>query len=206
MQVQSASAQGAGNQGRDHMKYVKMLGLAAMAAMALMAFGAGSASAATLYSTGVPVPAGTTVHAELEAGDEAIQANTPLSMIVEHCAASTVKGVTSNTSGTTVTGNISTLQWGVCHSTTDTLTNGTLHVDSSGTVTGSGSVVTVNFGGVSCRYGTGAGTHLGTLKTGKLAINAVINEQAPTSFICPDTTRWAAHYVVTSPHDLTAGA
>jgi hypothetical protein len=192
------------------MKYVKMLGLAAMAAMALMAFGAGTASATTLYSTGVALPAGTTLHATLEGGT-AVLSTTDGKTLVDTCTGSTVHGTTSNTSGTTVTGAISTLSWSGCTVTTDTLTNGTLHVAYNAetkvsTVTGSGSVVTVNFGGVSCRYGTGAGTHLGNLGTGTLAINAVINEQAPTSFICPDTTKWVANYLITTPHDVTGGA
>jgi len=87
--------------------------------------------------------------------------------------------------------------------TTDTLTPGSLSIAATGLVTGAGSVWTTNFGGVSCRYGTGGGTSLGTLTTGKLVVNAVINEQEPKSFICPDTTKMVANYTVTSPHDLT---
>jgi RHS repeat-associated protein len=188
------------------MKYVKMLGLAAMAAMALMAFGAGSASAASsLYSTGVQVPAGTELHASLEAGTSALLSSTDGKTLVDTCTGSTVAGTVEYPAGGDAKGSIGSLTWGGCTVTTDTLTNGALSVSSSGAVTGTGSVVTVNFGGVSCRYGTGAGTSLGTLTTGKLAVNAVINEQAPTSFICPDTTKWVANYTVTSPHDLTAG-
>ena len=71
-----------------------------------------------------------------------------------------------------------------------------------GSVSGSGSVVTINIG-VSCRYGTGTGSTLGTLNTGRLLINEVINEQPPKTFLCPDTTRWVASYTFTSPHDLT---
>jgi hypothetical protein len=187
------------------MKYVKMLGLAAMAAMALMAFGAGTASASTLYSTGVKVAEGTELHATLESGTTATLSTTDGKTLVDTCSSSTVKGKVSYPGGV-ASGAIESLTWGGCTVTTDTLTNGSLSINNSGAVTGSGSVVTVNFGGVSCRYGTGGGTALGTLTTGKLAVNAVINEQAPTSFICPDTTKWVANYTVTSPHDLTAGA
>jgi len=189
------------------MKYVKMLGLAAMAAMALMAFGAGTASAtSSLYSTGVKVAAGTSLDATLEGGT-ALLSTTDGKTLVDTCTSSTVAGkVEYPGGGADAKGAISSLTWGGCTVTTDTLTNGALSVSSTGAVTGTSSVVTVNFGGVSCRYGTGAGTSLGTLTTGTLAINAVINEQEPKSFICPDTTKWTANYSVTSPHDLTAGA
>jgi hypothetical protein len=187
------------------MKHLKMLGLAAMAAMALMAFGAGSASASELYSTGTTVPAGTVLHATLEGGS-AVLSTTDGKTLVDTCTTSTVAGKVSYPAGGDASGAISSLLWGGCTVTTHTLTNGSLSINSVGTVTGAGSVVTVNFGGVSCRYGTGAGTDLGKLTTGTIAINAVINEQAPTSFICPDTTKWVANYSVTSPHDLSAGA
>ena len=188
------------------MKHVKMLSLTAIAAAALMAFvGASTASTANLYSTGVKLPLGTSIHATLQAGSTAILSTTDGSSIFNTCSASTVEGEVDSTGGATVTGNIDALTWGpTCSVTTDTLTNGTLHVDSAGTVRGTGSVVTWNIG-VSCRYGTGGGTILGTLNTGKHAINAVINEQEPKAFLCADTTRLTASYTVTAPHDLTAG-
>ena len=191
------------------MKYIKMLGLAAVAAAALMAFmGAGTASAAkTLTSTGVAQSAPVTIHAELDEVEgkvpPAVLSTTDGSSIVDECAGSTVEGATTN-SETPITGHINVLNWSGCSFTTDTLTKGDLTIDENGTVTGAGSVVTVNIG-VSCRYGTGEGTHLGTLTTGTLTINAVINEQAPKQFLCPDTTRWVAKYKVTSPHDLNIG-
>jgi opacity protein-like surface antigen len=185
------------------MKYVKMLGLAAVAAAALMAFiGAGTASAAELYSTGVTVNAGTKIEGSLESGTTATLSTTDGKTIVDTCTGSSVNGTVNAYTGGDVTGAISSLTWSGCSVTTDTLTNGNLSINASGTVSGNGSVVTVNTG-VTCRYGTGAGTALGTLTTGKLAINAVINEQEPKAFLCPDTTKWVANYTVTSPHDLT---
>jgi len=189
------------------MKYLKMLGLAAVAAMALMAVGASSASAATtFYSTGVPLSDGTEVHATLEGGTFALS-TTDGKTLVDTCTSSTIagKGGTSE-SGEEVITAISTLTLSGCTVTTDVLTKGTLRVSSAGTVTGTGTVVTVNFGGVSCRYGSGGGTHLGTLGTGTLTINGVVEEQAPKSFICPDTTKWTANFAATSPHDLTVGS
>jgi hypothetical protein len=186
------------------MKYVKMLGLAAVAAAALMAFmGAGTASAAkTLTSTGTPLSAPVTISAE---SGVAILSTTDGSSIVDECEKGTVEGTTTN-SDTPITGHINSLTWDNCSFTTDTLAggNGDLTIDEAGTVTGAGSVVTVNIG-VSCRYGTGTGTHLGNLETGKLNINAVIKEQEPKQFLCPDTTKWVANYTITSPHDLNLG-
>lgn len=188
-----------------------MLGLSVLPAAALMAFvGAGTASAANLYSTGIKVNAGTSLHATLASGTSALLSTTDGTSIIDTCPASTVEGEVDSTGGGEVTSAIDTLSWSAsCSATTDTLTNGTLHVNSTGEVRGTGSVVTVNIG-VSCRYGTGLGTHLGTLNTGKLAINAVIDEQPNAEgkklFLCPDTTKWVANYTITTPHDVAAGA
>jgi hypothetical protein len=182
------------------MRYLKGLAATAIAAGALLSSGAASVTAAELYSTGVTVNAGTMLHLS---GSLLTKRTTDGNNLIGECSVGTVEGTTMNTAGTTVTVEVTALSWEGCTTTTDTLANGRLHIDAAGTVTGTSSVFTDAFGGVSCRYGTGAGTALGTLKTGKLAINAVINEQAPTSFICPDTTKWVANYSVTSPHDLT---
>jgi hypothetical protein len=187
------------------MRYLKMLGLAAISAAALMAFGVGSASATTLYSTGVPISAGTTLHMTLESGS-ITTSTTDGKILVDTCTATTVDGKTTNTSGTTVTMEIESLKLEGCTVKTLNLLPGTLHIDSAGTMTGSGQLITVNFGGVSCRYGYGSSTHLGIVNTGTIATNTVINEQEPKSFICPDTTKWVASYFVTTPHDVTAGA
>jgi hypothetical protein len=188
------------------MKHLKMLGLATMAATALMAFGAGSASAEShLYSTGVQVGANSILDATLDSGTATLS-TTDGKTLVDTCTSSTVAAPIYYPAGGDATGSIASLTWGGCSVTTDTLFNGSLSISSSGAVTGKGSVVTVNFGGVSCRYGTGTGTGLGTLTTGRLAIKAVVNEQEPKSFICPDTTKWVAEYLVLSPHDLSAGA
>lgn len=187
------------------MKHLKMLGLAAMAAMALVALGTGSASAAShLYSTGVRIPAGTDLHATVE-GSASLTATDGKTLIYT-CTANTIAGKVEYPVGGDTKIALSALTWGTCTITTDTLTTGSFTVSSSGTVTGANTVVTVNVSGVSCRYGTGAGTHLGSLTTGKLQMKpAVINEQEPKTFLCPDTGMWGANYAFTSPHDLIAG-
>lgn len=167
-------------------------------------FNFGSEAAAGLYSTGSTVPAETVLKASLESGT-AVQSTTDGKTLIDTCTGSAAEGAIGPYSGSTVKVPLSSLTWTGCTVTTDTLTNGTLDINAAGTVTGTASVVTVNFSGVPCRYGTGAGgTHLGTLNTGTLAINAVIGEQEPKAFLCPDTTKWVANYVFTSPHDLTA--
>jgi hypothetical protein len=164
--------------------------------------GAGTASAAELYSTGVTVNAGIVLKGSLESGTTATLSTTDGKTLVDTCTGGSVEGKINTYTGGDVTGSIEGSTWQECTFTTDTLTNGSLSINASGTVSGSGSVVTVNTG-VTCRYGTGGGTTLGTLNTGKFAINAVINEQEPKAFLCPDTTKWVANYTITNPHDLT---
>jgi hypothetical protein len=190
----------------------KRLGLAALAAMALMAFlGASSAAATELFAKGETLEAGTTIHGTLTAGTSTLS-TTDGKTLVDTCTGSTIDGTTSNAEGEFVNISIGSLTWSGCSVTTDTLTNGSLSISwtegLNGTLTGAGSVVTANFAGVSCRYGTGSGTHLGTVtgtmgnegETGGLMdVNAVINEQEPKHFICPDTTRWQASYGVINP-------
>jgi hypothetical protein len=214
------------------MKYLKMLGLAAVAAMALMAVvGASTASATELYQVtpgGVKdtLGYGTTLHATLEPGTSAALTDTAGNPI-DTCTTSTVHGTIGvedaggvktgvGSSTTTTVGKIGSLTWGAsgdpCTAeVTNTTVKGELEIHhiagtDNGTVTGKGNVVTIKIFGISCLYGTGAGTTLGTL-TGKTSatehatmdINAVINEQEPKQFICPDTGRWIGSYVVTSP-------
>jgi hypothetical protein len=183
------------------MRYVKGLGLAVIGTMALLLVGAGGASAAELYSTEVTVNSGTNLVISLESGTSALLSTTDTKTIVDTCTESKIEGEINPYTGGDVTGNLSLLSFGGCSSTTDVLANGSFKISSKGTVSGSGTVTTVNTS-VSCRYGTGVGTTLGTGTTGKIEINAVINEQEPKAFLCPDTTKWIATYTVTSPHDL----
>jgi hypothetical protein len=104
--------------------------------------------------------------------------------------------------------NIEELTWGgatdPCTFTTDTLTNGSLAITNvggtKGTVTGSGTVITITIPNVTCLYGTGNGTHLGVL--GSLIVNATLNELEPKKLLCPDTVLWTAEYSTTSPSNL----
>jgi hypothetical protein len=203
------------------MKHLKMLGLAAIAALGLMAFvGAGTASATTLSTDAAGnthYGPGTVIHSTLKPGTSALLKDTSGGTIAT-CTESTTKGkledpvVETNgvkfVSGTWVTGALETLTWGGCSQTTDTLANGSLEImwtsGNSGEVRSKGSKVTLGVFGVSCVYGTGEGTVLGTITGGtapELAINAKL-AKVEGGFLCPSSGVWTANYIVTEPHAL----
>jgi hypothetical protein len=191
------------------MKYMKMLGLVAVAAAALMAF-AGSASATELYG-GTGTLKNPTLDFSLKSGTSASLVNTAGESL-DTCTESTVKGTaTTGSSTTNPTGSITTLSWGKCTFTTDTVTLGKLEVvhntgTTNGTVKADAEIgVTINtvfFG--SCVYGVKSGTTLGTL-TGNAAgsatfdANAVAVKLTGSAFACPETSNWTGTYVSTEP-------
>lgn len=183
------------------MKNLKMLVLAAALALTALV-GASLASAAEFYSTGATINAGTVVKGSLASGTSAQHTTTDTSSSIKTCTSYTFEGRIDPYTGGNATITITSEGWGGCSFTTDTLTNGSLSVNSSGTVSGSGSVTTVNIG-VSCRYGYGTGTTLGTLNAGKVPIKSIVNEQEPKQFLCPDTTELVLDFVITSPHNVT---
>jgi hypothetical protein len=199
------------------MKHLKMLGLAAIAALGLLAFvGAGTASATTLFTnsnlTGA-YASGTEVHSNLTTGKTAVLTDGSGNPLVT-CTGSTVAGKTSNTTGTTISGSITALTFSGCDTTVDVLANGSLEIEKTskaneGKVTGKGSQVTVTIFGVSCTYGTGTGTTLGTITGGTapiLNITAVGLTKVAGGFLCPSTAGWDANYTVGTPHAIYIGA
>jgi len=203
------------------MKYLKMLGLAVTAAVALMAFvGAGSASATELCSSntnpcsGTMYPAKTQIKSNLKAGTEAVL---KAGFATVKCKASTVNGETSNTGSSTetVSGPITTLNFGECNCEVEVLKNGSLEIHGSGTgngtLTGKSSEVTINCSGVACIFGTAStGTTIGTATGGNpatLAANAKLPWIAGDSSnsVCTlgtGTGSWTASYEVTAPAPL----
>ena len=198
------------------MRYIKMLGLAAVAAAALMAFvGAGTASATELYDTSGTLGVGTTIHADLEEGTEAIL-EAGFGNI--NCDASTVHGTISvaGSSTTTTSGPITKggLTFGNCTGDTVTvLKEGSLEIHhiagtTDGTLTSSGAEVTVvnhDTGGTHCIYKTD-NTDIGRLTSGK-STTATLHADAklirvPTSFLCASEATRKASYVVTTPHEF----
>jgi hypothetical protein len=199
------------------MKYLKMLGLAAIAALGLMAFvGASTASATTLCkATDTPdctpantLPAGTTITSTLKNGGSAKLTGSGGETIAT-CTGGEVAGKTTNTSATWIEGNIEKLTWTGCSQMTTTVKTGKLDIDwvsgtHNGIVRGTNNEVTVAIFGVSCVYGTGAGTTLGTLSSGAPATLNIATTVTRTSggFLCPQTAGWDAEYVVTNPKAL----
>jgi hypothetical protein len=197
------------NQG-EKMKFTKILGLVAAAALALMAF-ASTASATTLEVKGVKQTTDVTIESSLKSGTSALLTDT-FGFFANTCTVSTVKGTDSTkTTGTVVTGPISSLSWGTtatpCKEGNPVVHKaGSLSVEwisgtTNGTVRSEGAEVTVPsaLGLLTCTTPAEGGTDLGTLtgvKEGNatMDINAVLN--------CGITAKWTGTYVVTSPAGL----
>lgn len=175
---------------------------------------AGIATATELFQGSETLKAGTTIHASLT-GSTTLESTD--GTLVDTCTGGGLEGATTNTGGEgeAVGLEVVSLTWSGCSFTTDTLSNGSLSISQTGgldgTVSGAGTTWTVKYA-VSCRYGTGAGTTLGTVTgtsdTGKHAtidINATLSEQEPKSAFCPDSVAWKASYTVTSPTGLNVG-
>jgi hypothetical protein len=212
------------------MRYLKMLGLAAVAAGALVAIlGAGSASATVLCSTTVdPCPPGqdwpvnTTLDWSLQPQTSALQVNTA-GETLDTCTASTMKWTITQTGGPTqtVTGTDEETTFSGCTFTTKTLKLGKWEIHkiagtSNGTVTSDEitetTINTVLFG--SCIYGVAAGSSIGDITEGRfvtvpqeatavLHINAVTKKLSGSGFACPETDKWTATYILTSPENTT---
>jgi hypothetical protein len=204
------------------MKYVKTLGLAAVAALALMALvGAGTASAkeGVLCSTASDPcnskwAVGTVIDFSLEKGTSASLTDTNGNTL-DTCTESTVKGVLkANPDGTgTATGENTTVDWGNCSFTTNTLVPGALRIEAednngNGWLYADSTIeVTINIGFLGdCRYGVEAGTLLGTVKEGK-AKEATFTANASAKLLggCfgPSTSLWKASYILTEPTNTT---
>jgi hypothetical protein len=202
------------------MKYIKMLGLAAVAAAALMALiGVGSASATVLCTetpaAGKHCPTNTTLGPAKEDDGDVLDASIETSALLKTsggttiatCAEGTVKGtitVAGNTT-TTTSGDIEELTWAKCSTTVKTLANGTLEVHhiagtDNGTVTSSGTEVTINFIGLSCIFKT-SNTDIGVLTgSGTMATFDIEGTITGTSGgFCPASGIWSGAYTVTTP-------
>ena len=192
---------------------LKALGLAAVAAMALTAFAASSASATTLEEGGTTKNAAVTIEASLQTGTKSVWGRTDGSLANE-CSLATMKGKTvSSFTGTSVTSPIAKadLTFTSCTRPVETDEGGVLHVahtdpGTNGTVSSSGTFVTVGspFGTLPCK--TGGGVDIGTL-TGTASGHAQVDISAVMScgFLSPSIT-WKGTYTVTSPTGLGVSA
>lgn len=190
------------------MKHLKLL-VAAITALGLMAFGgASTASATTLFTDSahtIDYPAGTTLHLTQVSGTTTVETDTSGNTI-STCSNSTIHATTLNTTGTWIAATIDSFTWEGCSQTTDTTAKGSLELmwtsGGSAEVVGKGTKWTSTLFGVSCTYGFGEGTKLGTVGGGSapvLKINASI-PKIEGGFLCPSTEIIHGEYVFTSPH------
>jgi hypothetical protein len=195
------------------MTTLKALGLATVAATALMAFAGTGSAQAILYTDAaktIPYSAGTVVDLSLKSGTTTKLTNGS-GQIEDTCAESTAKGKVANEPGEPIV-IIETLTWSGCSNTTDTLAKGSLEIKwtsgTSGEVIDKSTEWTVNIGGLSCTYGFGEGTKLGTISGGEapvLKIEAAVKKLAG-FILCPEKVTLDAEYVFTEPHALYVGS
>jgi hypothetical protein len=198
------------------MKYLKMLGLAAVAATALMAFvGVGSAMAekgVACSTTTNPCTSrwavGTKLDWTLKSGTSARLTDTAGNTL-DTCTISTVRGqITENTNATgTATGVNEVIHWTGCTVTTDTITLGKLSIKGitgthNGTLIADAEIgVTISIFGTTCTYGLEKGGLIGTVTGGTAPTfkAEAVAKRLVGNFLCPETTRWNAEYVMTEP-------
>lgn len=215
------------------MKHLKILGLAVVAATALMAFvGAGTAAATptalceekTTTLQGLPIcepnhiyPAGTRVHAELEAGTF-LNIVTPIGVV--QCQQSTIDVITEQQTEIPLGAIVNALTFGGCTKAGEevevkTVKRGTLDIEvidipewtHNGTLTLTGTEITLFFkkAGIHCLYDAG---HTGVLTGGEMATIDWFGSLVKTggNALCPaGNATWNGAYTVTSPEPLWVG-
>lgn len=203
------------------MKSLTMLGFVATAALALTALlGVGPASATVLCEEnqipcpeGKIYPAGSTVSAGLEAETPTTFSATD-GTLLDTCTGSTLAGPTANEGGAgkAITGALAKLAFTECSVATAVLELGSFSIQykaienkTAAILSFAGTRITISaFGLVSCTYGAGAGTTIGTMtggEPGKIGVAAVLNKVAG-GFLCPATVKWAGSYEVTAPYPV----
>lgn len=197
------------------MKFLKLLGLAATLAVAFSAYlGSGSASADVLCNTEVKVaPCGNAWHVPIGTQMESsvigsAQIFTTSKVEIATCPEGTEKWELGNTGGLgiDIQRNNVVPKFENCTHKFAELKSGTDEVEYiegtvNGTMLDSGSEFTLETAGVSCDYGTGTGTDIGTLDGGSEAkemINAVLSKTSG-SFLCPSSIIYAANFTITKP-------
>lgn len=208
------------------MKYLKMLGLAALAALAVTAFVGASSASATILCKVKPTKTakgwtcpiaqvwgvGKKLGGKMPAGKK-MKMKTTTSETLDECSASAFEGEIVSPEGgesATVHEKLSSLTFGECTSTADTLVNGELEIHDISSEEGNGTVIAKSLSvtliafGTSCTYGAGESTDIGKLVGGEpatLSVNAVLNKTAG-SFLCPSDIRWEVEYQITQPEKL----
>ncbi len=195
------------------MSKLKSLALAAGLVAAFVALAATSASATELYTQAGMLATGSTIASENEG---TVTLDPPFGTI--ECKKSTVSGKTTNTGSATetVSGSIEGLTFTECNATVTVLQKGSLEIHTreanataNGTLTSTGTEVTVEFIGTHCIFKTSS-TDLGTLTgTGVVETNATLDIEATiprtggrSGAFCGSTAQWTGSYKITNPSDL----
>ncbi|MGN6815860.1 MAG: hypothetical protein ACTHK3_07230 [Solirubrobacterales bacterium] len=206
---------------------MKMLGLGAVAALVLIAIaGTTSASATVLCKTPpVETPLGWTCPLLWTWGKglpwQALPAPPPQKPPIiasttgekfAECNSNTLEGKTENQGSETETVRVklTTLSFGECTGTVDTVVAGELEIHDissekgKGTVTAKALEFTLLVAGSSCSYGAGEGVDLGTLVGGEsatLTVNAVLSKKSG-AFLCPSDVRWQGNFQIPQPQPV----
>jgi len=197
------------------MKHLKILGLVAIAA-ALAALGVAGSAQATVLCTSKDTPGCTSPHTysagteiDLSQKSGASIRFTSGATTVTTCTGNTIKGKTTSTSAEAIKLKIEQLTWTGCGQTVDTLVLGELSIQQikgthSATVKGIGTQWTMTISGVSCTYGFGESTYLGTLTNGE---EPALTFAAPAKKLagggtCPAEITLDDELVATAPHAL----
>jgi hypothetical protein len=180
------------------MRHLKMLGFVVMIVAVCMAFAGGASANPRLTS-----PPGTeftgSIHETLT-GSWLIKIGSGNVTCTE-----ATRNWKIETNDTIVAGGaISSTTYSKCNGTVDVLKSGSIRVGSGGSVSGSGSEVTVALLGTSCVYGTAAGTTLGTLTSGgpaKMTESASLPKISG-GFACANPASVTGAWFITSPSTL----
>ena len=200
------------------MNYVKLLALAAGTVAVLIAVAGASLASATVLCGSTTTacaavkPAATVIDADVK-GSLAFKETG--GGVLTTCTSGTIKAATANVGGVneTVGAPINNLVWGAvgaaCTRGVVNVLLGSLEMHAiantdNATLTGIGTEITLEALGLSCTYGFGAGTHLGTITGGKepaIDVNTTLAKTAG-GFLCPVTVKWTAEYTVKEPKPL----
>jgi hypothetical protein len=183
------------------MKLLKMIGLLVTAISALLALAGSAYATPTLTS-----PAGNEYTGEFHMTQATPNSARLEAGILDTCGESTLKGTIETNNETVGKGKISSLTFGDCTRTTNVLSSvGSLEIASGGVVTAIGTEWTVLEAGISCVYGFGSGTKLGTLAGGApatLTVNTTKLPKVSGGIFCAKEGTWKASYTFTTPGEL----
>jgi len=189
-----------------------MLSLISTAVLGVTAlFAADSASATKLCTNSgcsTTYPAHTTISGGL---------NWPMQLTanggtVDECTTALLHAETENGSGEPIEVRLGEFSYINCSQNTSTVNKGSWEIfwtsGTNGKVVARESELTTVIFGVTCVYGAGTGTKIGTLTGGIVPVLAISAALLKTGggFLCPAAVSWDAEYIFTAPHALYVGS